>query len=73
MIKIIDILERSFMNEDLVVNQQYLLDQDENLFSFFWDNHRLGFKGSISKVYNDDKLMIYLRDEMGGIIKFCFV
>lgn len=72
MIKILSILERSFMNEDLVENQEYLLDQDENLFSFFYNNHRIAFKGSITKTYHNDDVIIYLKDEMGGIIKFCF-
>lgn len=73
MIKILSILKKSFINEDLVLNQEYILDQDENLFSFFYNNHKIKFKGSISKVYRDDELVIYLTDEMGGIITFCFV
>lgn len=73
MIKIIKVLKKSFINEDLVENQEYLLDQDENLFTFCDNNHKIKFRGSISKVYRNDELVIYLTDEMGGIITFCFV
>lgn len=70
MILIEKVLKQSFLNEDLDSNQKYGFEQDENLFSFY--NERNGqtikFRGSISKVYRNDKVIVYLTDEMGGII-----
>lgn len=72
MIKILSILKESFINEDLVLNQEYILEQDENLFSFYNNNNKIAFRGSITKTYHNDDVIIFLTDEMGGIIKFCF-
>lgn len=76
-ILITKVLVKSFMNEDLVENQVYDFEQDyiennESIFTFMWNNHKVKFKGSIEKVYNDDEASIYLTDISGGIIKFSF-
>ena len=73
MIKIIKVLKKSFLNEDLVENQDYVFDQDENLFTFCDNNHKIKFKGSIRKTYRNDELVIYLTDDMGGVMTFSLI